>query len=141
MTTARKNAGRAKSIPGGMFLAVCVSMLITVFISAILAGYLHREKITWQQAGYWIMGMLFAASFIGGKCAIAAIKRQRILICVMTGILYWGILLCMTALFFGGNFDAIWETAGIIGAGVGSAALLCVPEYPKYRKKARRAHG
>jgi len=59
------------------------------------------------------------------------VKRQKVAICMMSGVLYWGLLLCLSALFFGGDFSAIWETAGMIAAGSGSAALLSAPRKKK----------
>lgn len=124
MKTMIKHSGKAKSIPAGMAIAVSVSMLVTFGGSAVLAGALHAEKVTWEQAGYWIMGMLFLSAFLGAKCAFAVIKRQRGAVSMMLGVLYWGILLCLTALFFGGRFGAVWETAGVIAAGCGTSALI-----------------
>lgn len=140
MTTRGNGMGRANSIPGGLTIAASVSMVITVTMSAVIAYFLNVEKMTWLQAGYWIMGMLFAASFAGGKCAYASIKRKRIAISMMAAALYWGLLLCITALFFGGEFDAVWETAGIIGAGAGTAALISVPNNRNKRKKTGRGY-
>ena len=79
------------------------------------------------------MGMLFISSFIGSKCAYISIKRQKFTISMMAGTLYWGLLLCLTALFFGGDFSAMWETAGIIAAGAGSSALISVPSRKKIK--------
>ena len=137
MRTSIKQSGKASSVPGALTISAAVSILITLAASLLIANFLNSEKITWEQAGYWIMGMLFTASFIGGKSAIMATKRQKILISIMSGILYWGLLLCMTALFFGGDFNSVWETAGIVLAGCGSAALLTVPAGKKNRKKVR----
>lgn len=124
MKTMIRHTGKAKSIPAGMGIAASVSMFVTLGSSAALAGALNAEKVTWEQAGYWIMGMLFLSTFLGAKCAFAAIKRQRAVVSVMLGVLYWGILLCVTALFFGGKFGAVWETAGVIAAGCGTSALV-----------------
>lgn len=140
MVSKRSGMGRAKSVPGGLALAAFVSMSITVLFSAVIAYFLNQEKITWLQAGYWIMGMLYAASFLGGKCAFLSIKSNRLLVSAMSGILYWGLLLCMTALFFGGDFSAIWETAAIIGAGSGTAALISMPYRKNTGKKAGRVY-
>lgn len=140
MATTLKHTGKANSIPAGLAIAVSVSMMITFLLSATIAMLLNTEKITWIQAGYWIMGMLFSASFIGGKCAVASIKRQRLMISIMSGILYWGLLLCVTALFFGGKFGAVWETAGLIGAGSGTAVLISGTSRKKNRKKSGRVY-
>ncbi len=115
ITTTR--TGTTGSIVKGMTIAAIISFMITIIGSIMIASCLNLEKITWEQAGYWIMGMLFLAAFIGGKSAHAVIKRQRIVVSLMTSLLYWGILLCTTALFFGGKFSPLFETAAIIFAG------------------------
>lgn len=140
MTTITKRTGKASSVSGGMAIAAFASMNTTLILSAVIAKLLDTERITWEQAGYWIMGMLYIASFIGGKSASAAMKRQRVLVCIMSGVLYWGLLLCMTALFFGGKFSAVWETAGMIAAGCGTAALLPEPRKKKHEKRIRRSY-
>ena len=132
------HTGNAMSIPKGMVIAASVSLLLTLVMSASIAITLNNETITWQQAGFWIMGMLFMASFIGGKCAYLTIKRQRFIVSVMSGVLYWGILLCITALFFGGEFSAVLETAGIIVAGCSTSALLLLPSSKNAHRRMRR---
>ena len=137
MTKTGKITGRTVSVPEGLAISGFVSIGITLAVSAAIAVALDSEKITWEQAGYWIMGMLFAASFIGGKFAYSALKRQRILVSCMAGMVYWGLLLCMTALLFGGQFEAVWEAAGMIVAGSGTAALIAGKTKSKHRKKGR----
>ena len=134
MAKTSKRTGNAKSIRSGLAIASLRSMAITFVVSAGIAALLETEKITWTDAGYWIMGMLYLSSFVGSKFAVMFIKRQKLTIIIMTSILYWGLLLCLTALFFGGDFSAIWETAGIIAAGAGSAALI---SFPSRKKKVR----
>jgi len=136
MAITRNHTGKATSVPGGLAVAGLTSIMTTVTFSAIIAGFLEKEIITWHHAGYWIMAMLFVASFAGSKMAYVSIKRQRLIISIMSGMLYWGLLLCITAMFFGGNFSAIWETSGIIAAGSGTAALVSIP----YRKKQKKKH-
>lgn len=135
MTTAWKHTGKATSVTKGIAMAAFISIIITAALSAAIAYLLNKEKVTWDQAGYWIMGMLFVSSYVGGKIAYAAIKRQRAAVTMMSGVLYWGLLLCATALFWGGHFDALWETAGIIGAGCGTAALISMPKNRSRRQK------
>lgn len=135
MAATIKSNGKASSIPAGLAIAALVSMVITLMLSSVIAVYINSEKISWIQSGYWIMGMLFLASYVGGKCAFASIKRQKIAVSIMSGILYWGLLLCVTALFFGGDYGSVWETAGIIGAGSGVAALVSVPKRRSYHRR------
>ena len=122
------------SVPGGLALSGSISLSITLLLSALLAKLLDSQQLTWEQAGYWIMAMLFAAAFTGAKSAIVTVKRPRLAVSAMSGALYWGLLLCITALFFGGNFNAVPETALIIIAGSGCAAMVSLPQ------KKRRGH-
>ncbi len=140
MISKTRGTGRVKSVPAALALAAFVSMSVTAGASAAIAYGLNQEKITWIQAGYWIMGMLYGAAVIGGKCAFRWVKTNRFLISAMSGLLYWGLLLCLTALFFGGDYGPVWETAAIIGAGSGTAALICMPNSKKHRIKKGRAY-
>ena len=133
MPITANRTGITVSIMKGISIAVAISLIITIIFSIIIASYLHFERITWHEAGYWIIGMLYLSAFAGGKCAYAVIKRQRIALSLMTGFLFWGTLLCITALFFGGNLEAVWETAGIIAAGCGTSAM-----FPAFSEKNKR---
>ena len=140
MPALKTHTGKAYSVSGGMAMSSLVNMVVTILWSLVITYLMNRETITWQQAGYWIMGGIFCSSFLGAKTAFAFIKRQRLLISLMSGILYWGILLCITALFFGGNCDAVLETAGIIGAGSVTSGLLMMPVPPKKHRKKGSAY-
>lgn len=130
--------GKARSVPAGLLLAASVSLGIIFLLTAGLALCLSTERITWEQAGYWIMGMLFVSSYIGGKSAVYVTKRPRIPIALMSGALLWGSLLCVTALYFGGDYCAVWETGAIIAAGSGASALVSMPARRKTRHKTGR---
>ena len=140
MKTKLRSGGKTRSAAGAMAISAAVSMGITIAAASIVAYGLHKEQITWEQAGYWIMGLLFAASFAGAKSAYAATKRQRLTVSGMAGMLYWGLLLCLTALFFGGDYEAVWVTAGIICAGSGTSVLLSKPDPGKKSIKKRRVY-
>ena len=138
MAIATTRTGTAGSIAKGMTVAATISIMITIIGSAIIASCLNFEKITWDEAGYWIMGMLFLAAFISAKSAHAVIKRQRIAISLMTSLLYWGILLFTTALFFGGNFGPLFETAAIILAGCITSSMVMTSFSKNNRRKNKR---
>jgi len=126
------------SVPGGLALSAGISIGITLLLSGILAKLMDIQKLTWEQAGYWIMAMLFLSAFAGAKSAVGTVRRRRMAVSVMSGALYWGCLLCITALFFGGKFDAVPETALIIIAGSGCAAMISAPETRPGRNKKRK---
>lgn len=132
--------GKTRSIPAGLAISAGVSMGITLILSAGIAYGLNAERMTWEQAGYWIMGMLFAASFLGGKSIYAAVRRQRLAVSILSGVLYWGLLLFLAALFFGGEFQAVGVTAGIIFAGSMVSALISRSDSGKRSTKKGRGN-
>lgn len=138
MSTPVKATGRAMSIPAGIAISGAVSMGATLLMSLLLASMLDSERMTWEQAGYWIMVMLFVSSFAGAKTGMIAIRHQRLAVSLMSGCLYWGLLLCFTALFFGGNYGAVPETAAVITAGSCCAAMLSLPKKRKGRGRRKK---
>ena len=138
MIAAGRTTGKSMSIPGGLALSGVTSMCITLLFSLLLAKLLNDQKVSWDQVGYWIIVMLFTSAFLGAKAAITSIRRPRVVISVMSGTLYWALLLCITALFFGGNFDAVSETAMVIIAGSSCAAMVSLPQKKKRSIRSRK---
>lgn len=132
-------SGRAYSIPGGIAYGVAISTGITFLGTLILAWMVDREIILWEQIGYGIMVTLLLASFSGALCAYTRIKRQRLLICLMEGAVYFALLLSITALFFGGQYSAVGVTACLVAGGCGSAGLLGLRQGrgPFYEKRGK----
>lgn len=112
------------SMPGGLAVGGGVSLGITLLLSAVLAWLVHRETMTMENIGYGILAMLLLASFLGAETAFGQIRRQRLLVCGLSGLIYFALLLSITALFFGGQYSGVGVTALLILAGSGAAALL-----------------
>ena len=128
MTLNQKLSGRTMSVPAGLGYGAIFSVLITLAGAAILAKMLDAEQLEWENVGYGIMIVLLVGSFAGAVSAYSKIKRQRLLICLMSGTVYFAILLSITALFFGGQYDAIAVTALLILGGCMAAGLLGLHE-------------
>ena len=124
----KPRTGKAVSVPTGLFFSLLVNIFLTITVIAVIAILLLHNRITWNDTGYWIMAMLLVSSFAGSKIAIETIKTQRYLVSLMAGVLYWMMLLCITALFFGGNYCSIFETGALIISGSVTAALLQLPQ-------------
>ena len=77
-----------------------------------------------EKVGYGIMVLLIVSSFAGAMISFGRIKRQRMLVCIVSGVIYFAMLMSMTALFFGGQYSAVGTTALLVLAGSGAAALL-----------------
>ncbi len=128
MAVALKSSGKAASIPGGLASSSAVSLTITILGALLFGKMIDIGKLQWENIGYGIMVLLLAASFLGAWVACARIKRQRMMICALSALLYLGILLSITALFFGGQYEAVGVTSALVFAGSGSAGLLGMRE-------------
>ena len=116
-------SGKTSSVPAGLAAGAIISMGITVFGAVLLSVLMDREIIDWKAAGYLIMATLLTAAFAGASASYARIRHQKLVICLMSGSLYFGLLLTFTLLFFGGQFEAFWETALLIAGGSLCAAM------------------
>lgn len=124
MVVNQKPTGRAMSMPAGLVFGAAISLGVTLLAAAVLAKLVDMEKLAWENIGYGIMILLLLASFSGAMAAFAKIKRQRMLVCAISGAVYFGILLSITALFFGGQYDSVGVTAALVLAGSIAAGLL-----------------
>lgn len=127
MKAAQKATGRTMSMPGGLAFGGVISLAITVIGAVLLSKLMDTETIEWEGVGYGIMVLLTAASFLGALSAYSRIRRQRLVVCLLSGAIYWITLLGITALFFGGQYEAVGVTAGLILAGCGCAGMLALP--------------
>ena len=116
--------GTAMSIPGGLALGGLISLTVTMLLSGIIALLIHRQVLQHRAIGYGVMVLLTTAAFAGAMTAQNRIKHLRLMMCMISGILYWGQLLTITALFFGGQYAAVAETGSMILCGSGLAAFL-----------------
>ena len=128
MVTNRKVSGKAYSLPAGLAYGTVISLGITLVSAAVIGKLVDMEKMSWENVGYGVMVLLLAASFLGAVAAYGKIKRQRLPVCLLSGLLYYGTLLLITALFFGGQFEAVGVTAALVLAGSGTAGLIGMRE-------------
>lgn len=120
----RKPSGLAMSIPGALTLSGILGLVLTLSSSAVLAKLVDIQKMQEQNIGYGIIGMLLCVSFLCAVFAAERVKHQRLLVCLLSGVVYWCLLLSITALFFGGQYGAVGETGLLILCGSAIAALL-----------------
>ena len=117
------NSGRAVSIPKGLAMGNGVSLGMTLLMSFALAGLISRERLSWDQVGYGILILLFLSALLGAATSVKAVKRQRLMIAIGSGLLFWATLIAITALFFGGQYDGMLVTGLIILAACNTVAL------------------
>lgn len=115
-------------MPAGLAFGAMVSTGMTLLLAAVLAKLIASEIIEEGNIGYGVMILLLASSFLGAISAYGKIKRQRLVVCLLSGVLYMVILLAITALFFGGQYDAVGVTLLLVLGGCLSAGLIGIRE-------------
>lgn len=113
----QKVSGRAVSMPAGLLNGLGVSAGVTVLGAVITAKLLDAGKIELNSVGYAIMIILLAASFLGSLCSQKRIKRQYLAVSVLSGVVFFMTLISSTALFFGGQYEAVLPTGILIMGG------------------------
>lgn len=126
MVQNRKPTGRASSMPAGLAFGAGVGMLITLIGTALIAKMVDLEYMDESKIGYGVMVMLMMSSFADAMTSAGKIKRQRLMVCAFSGAIYFLILLSITALFFGGQYEAVGVTAILVAGGAMLAALTSV---------------
>lgn len=135
MNGTKKYTGRSLSMPAGLAVGLGVSMAITGGVVGILAKLVDSEMMPWENVGYGIMAMLLAASFLGAVAAYGKIKRQRLMVCLLSGGIFFCALLSLTALFFGGQYNGVTATFLFVLMGSASAGLLGLRQGREDRRK------
>lgn len=118
----RKRTGRAVTMPVGLAWGAVANILGTLAGAVIAAKLMDAGTIKENTVGYAVLITLLLSSYIGSKVAVNKIKRQRVVVCVLSGLVYFLVLLSMTALLFGGQYEAV----GVTGVLVAGGSMLAV---------------
>lgn len=129
-----KPSGRASSMPEGFLWGAISSWISTLILSGILAWLIERNLLNHDYLGYGAMIILSCSAYITAMISHGKIKRQKLLVSMISGIIYFILLILMTALFFGGRFHGVMETALMIVCGSLLYALLDFSRIGKRRK-------
>jgi putative membrane protein (TIGR04086 family) len=115
--------GRARSLPMGLAVGCGISVGLTVVLAAIVAKLIDTQTLQETAIGYAAMGILLVSSFLGSVAAGNGIKRRKRMVCCMSALCYYVVLLSLTALFFGGEYQGMVATALVVLCG-GILALM-----------------
>ena len=136
MTVNRKVTGTAVTMPVGIGIGCAISMALTALGAGLTAKLISMEVLRENAIGYGAMIIVLLASIGGAGIAVNKVKKRMLQVVVLVGILYYGMLLAMTALFFGGQYQGMGVTALLILAGCGVVVLIAGKEKKtkSYRK-------
>ena len=128
MVINKKVNGTASSIPAGISFGCGTSLLMDVAGAMIFAKLIDAEVLAENAIGYSAMAVLLVSSFAGARTAYAKIKRRKLLSCLICGGAYYCVLLAMTALIFGGQYQGMGVTALLVAVGSMCAVMLELPK-------------
>ncbi len=133
MAVKRKMSGRGVSIPGGIAIGVVTSVAAMLIGALVMAYLVTGETVPIDGIGFGASCILVVATALGAWIATTLTKQKKLLVCGLTAIVFYLVLLSVTAIFFDGMFSGMGITAlmTVIGAG---AALL-----PGMRKKSGKS--
>ena len=123
MTTTKKHTGRAMTFPAGVLMGALAALVWSVGCAALLAMLIDKEMLAYESIGYGAMLILFTASALASLIAWKNIKHRKVAVCLSAGAAYFGILLAITGLFFGGQYHGVGVTGAVILAGTGIVLL------------------
>lgn len=124
MVANRKVTGKAMSVPAGVSIGTGICVLITLVGALVMAWLIGGDYLPESGFGYGAMVTLLGASVAGAWTAAMLVKHQRLMVCLLTGGLYFLFLLALTAFCFGGQYQGIVPTALLITGGSIVPALL-----------------
>lgn len=135
----RENAVR--EMIRGLLVGSALSLLITLVGIAVCAAMISAEMIGPSMGDYGVILILLTGSFAGAKGAIGKVGAKRLLTGVCAGFAYFLVLLAMTALFFGGQYGRVGETALVILSGAVAAAITGIKsKKPVTSRKSKIRH-
>lgn len=117
MKVKRRQTGTASSTPAGLLWGGLSSVGTTLIGAVIAAKMIEKGIMDWNNAGYAVLVILVLSSWIGAMVTAGKIKRRRLVMCLSSGMIYFLSLLVSTALFFGGQYHGVAETALLVLCG------------------------
>lgn len=125
-------------MPVGFVLSAGGALALTLGGAGVFAWLIAAERLAESSIGYCAMAIVLLSAALGAAVAVGRIKRRRVYVCAISGLIYYGVLLGMTALFFGGQYQGMGVTALLVLAGCGSVALLGLRGEKTSRRRKRK---
>lgn len=124
-------------MPAGFAWGMATSLGTLLLGTAITAKLIDSEIVTWETAGYIILIILILSSWMGALMSYQKIKRQKVVVCIINGILLFLSLIIITAFFFGGQYSGVGETVLLIICGSVLAVLTEIRMKRRNKRKMR----
>ena len=136
MTVNRKVTGTAVTMPVGIGIGCGISLSFTILGAGLVAKLISMEVLRETAIGYGAMMTVLLATVCGAGVAVNKVKKRILQVAMLVGAGYFALLLAVTALFFGGQYQGMGVTALLVAGGCGAVILMTGREkkFGKYRK-------
>ena len=121
---AKRMKGKTLSLPVGIGIGIAVSMALTVGGAMLLAVLINGEQMGFASLSTAISLIHLIASFAGTYLATALTQQKKLITASATAAGYLIVLLGMTALLFGGQYEGVWLSLLMVLLGAGCVILL-----------------
>ena len=126
---AQKRQRNHTGISMGIGLGIAMSVAITALVSVVTAVLVTGGKWTEEQAIYGSVAALLLSGFSGSMLAAGMAGEKRMVVCLLHGVLYFLMLLCITALVFDGAYENLWGTLIIVLGSSTAAGLVGIKKH------------
>ena len=103
---------------------IAVSLLVMVISIAIFTGLIRSERITEGASGYCTVCIHLLSIIIGACVASKEEKGNAIWISLLLALMYSIVLIAMTAIIFGGQYQGISATVFVILTGCAIPVIM-----------------
>lgn len=138
MLTSKKTFGKARSMPIGLAWGTAAALLITIAFAALITQLVLGEKLDETAIGTGSMIVLPVASAVSAITASGMIKRRRMQVCMLSGVIYLLCLVLINLLLFGGQFSSLGVTILLVAAGTIIVGMWGLKGEKKMRKRGGR---
>lgn len=118
------SATKERPMHGGILTGLVMSMGTTMICAGILAWMIVSERISEGAVGYGTLVIILTAAAVGAWISSRSAKQNMMLVCLLSAIAYFVVLLSCTALFFGGQYQGVGVTCLCIFCACACVGLL-----------------
>ena len=119
----KKISGRAPSLGKSITAGVLLGTSWTLACAMVIAKLIDSEVLSMDKVGYASMISVLSAVFIGASLAGKKAGHMVIQAAAISGAAYFGCLILVNALFFGGSYSGLGVTLVLVVAATGLAIL------------------
>ena len=113
-----------ETLAGSLALGAGMCMVVTLLLTAVSAALVSAGTLQESATGYIAMIILFLGALAGAAAGGSKRQEKRLYVCLLIAAVYLGMLLALTAAFFGGQYRGVGVASLVLlsGAFVGAMA-------------------